>query len=172
MNAAKISLPAYFTSPNWPLNEALSKGSAFWDSTLGNIMSEFHLVWSQVAPQLLNYKKETDHHIQGTIDLDSSDLRQRICDSLLVSTLEFLSQTLKRICNPQLAHGPELSNYSLAIIFSFPSLVHKHLEVLANNPENSCFGLFVHAVNFWIDGMAERFPKTVAGDFGCTVGIQ
>jgi hypothetical protein len=34
---------------------------------------------------------------------------------------------------------------------------------LADKPENSCFGLFVHAVDFWINGMAERFPKTVPG---------
>jgi hypothetical protein len=37
-----------------------------------------------------------------------------------------------------------------------------HLEVLANNPENSCFGLFVHAVDFWIDGMAEKFTNTLS----------
>jgi hypothetical protein len=48
-NAAKISLRTYFTSANWPLYKALHKGIAFLDSTLGNIMSEFHLVRSQVA---------------------------------------------------------------------------------------------------------------------------
>jgi hypothetical protein len=58
---------------------------------------------------------------------------------------------------------PEFSNYSLAIIFSFPSLVRTHLEVLANSPENSCFGFFAYAVDFWIIVMAERFLKTVSG---------
>ncbi len=35
----------------------LPKGIFFIDSTLGKIMSEFHLVQSQVVWQLLNYKK-------------------------------------------------------------------------------------------------------------------
>ncbi len=56
-NAAKTSLHAYFTSVKWPLNKALPKKAACLDSTLGNIMSEFHLVWLQIAQQLLNYKK-------------------------------------------------------------------------------------------------------------------
>ncbi len=126
-------------------------------------MSEFHLIQSQIARQLMNYKKEKYQHSQVTINLNSSDLRQRMYDSLLMSTSKFASQTFKCICNLQPAYGPEFSNYSSAINFSFPSLVPTHLEVLADNPENSCFGLFVHAVDFWIDGMAESFPKTVAG---------
>jgi hypothetical protein len=48
-NAATISLRAYFTSANWLLNKAIPKGIDFLDSTLGNIMSEFHLVRSQVC---------------------------------------------------------------------------------------------------------------------------
>ncbi len=74
-----------------------------------------------------------------------------------------MSQTLKRICNLLSTYGPEFSSYSSAINFSFPSLVCTHLEVLADNPEISCFSLFVHAIDFWIDGMVERFAKTVAG---------
>jgi hypothetical protein len=94
-NAAKISLRAYLHYPR----------DFFIYSTLGNIMSEFHLVRSHIAWQLLNYKKEKYQHGQVKINLNSSDLWQRICDSLLMSTLEVVSQTLKRICNLQSAYG-------------------------------------------------------------------
>jgi hypothetical protein len=56
-NAAKSSLCAYFEGVNWPLNKALPKGGEFLNGPLGNIMRQFLLVKTQVAPQLLNYNK-------------------------------------------------------------------------------------------------------------------
>ena len=35
--------------------------------------------------------------------------------------------------------------------------------MLADSPANSCVALLVSLVDFWIDGMAEIFPKTSAG---------
>jgi hypothetical protein len=57
-NAAKSSL-RYFEGVNWPLNKTLPKGAKFLNGPLGDIMRQFLLVKTQVARQLLNYKRNT-----------------------------------------------------------------------------------------------------------------
>ena len=56
-STAKISLRAYFEGANWPFNKALPRGAEFSCGPLGDIMREYCLEKSQVARQLLNYKK-------------------------------------------------------------------------------------------------------------------
>ena len=58
-HAAKSSLLAYFQRVNWPLNNVLPRGKAFFGGEIGNIVKEFGLSKAQVSRQLLNYKRES-----------------------------------------------------------------------------------------------------------------
>jgi hypothetical protein len=56
-SATKISLCAYFEETNWLLNNALPGGAEFLCGPLGDIVRQYCLEKTQVACQLLNYKK-------------------------------------------------------------------------------------------------------------------
>ena len=99
-NAAKSALLAYFEGVNWPLNKALPKGAKLLNGPLGDITRQFRLVKMQVAYQLLNYKKEKFMNTQVSILLNPSDLDERIRKGMAMSTTEFVSSTLTRICDP------------------------------------------------------------------------
>jgi hypothetical protein len=99
-SAAKISLRAYFEGAIWPLNKALPKGAEFSCGPLGDIVREYCLQKSQVARQLLNYKKGKFMNIQVSILLNPSDLDKRIREGMAMSTPRFVSSTLLRICDP------------------------------------------------------------------------
>jgi len=99
-NAANSSLRAYFEGVNWPLNKALPKGAEFLNGPLGDIIRQFCLVKTQVARQLLNYKKGRFMNTQVSILLNPFDLDERLCEGMAMSTPEFMSSTLLRICNP------------------------------------------------------------------------
>ena len=82
---------------NWPLNKALPKGSEFLNGTLGDIMRWFCLVKTQVTCQLLTYKKGRFMNTQVSILLNPSDLDERLCEGMAMSTPKFVSLTLLRI---------------------------------------------------------------------------
>ena len=84
-NAAKSSLRAYFEGVRWPLNKALPKGAEFLNGPLGDITRQFLLVKTQVARQLLNYKKEKFMNTQVSIQLDPSDLDEKIREGMAMS---------------------------------------------------------------------------------------
>ncbi len=99
LNSAKSSLRAYFKGVIWPLNKALPKGAKFLNGPLGDIMRQFLLVKTQVAPQLLNYKKEKFMNTQVSILLNPSNLDKRIREGMAMSAPKFVSSTLLRICD-------------------------------------------------------------------------
>ncbi len=100
-NAAKSSLRAYFEGVNWPLNKALPKGAEFLNCPLGDIMRQFCLVKTQVAHQLLNYKKRRFVNTHVSILLNPSNIDETLREGMAMSTPgEFVSSTLLRICNP------------------------------------------------------------------------
>ena len=73
-SAAKIALRAYFVEADWPLNKALPRGAEFACGPLGDIVRQYCLEKSQVARQLLNYKKGRYLNTQVSILLNQSDL--------------------------------------------------------------------------------------------------
>jgi hypothetical protein len=123
---------------------------------------EFHLTQDQFSQQLQNYKKEKYQHTQINIILGSSDLGQRMHDSLSTSTFDFVTETLKQIDNPQPVDGAVFNNHSSSIK-EFPPTVSTYLRLLGVSPENWCISLLVSLVDFWIDAMAEISPQTSAG---------
>ena len=70
----KISLHAYFEEADWPLNKTLPRGAEFACGPLGDIVRQYSLKKSQVAHQLLNYKKERYLIMQVSLLLNPSDL--------------------------------------------------------------------------------------------------
>ena len=96
LNAAKSALHAYFEGLNWPLNKALPKGAKFLNGPLGDIMRQFRLVKTQVARQLLNYKKEKSMHTQVSILLNPSDLDERIREGMVMSLAELVASKLRK----------------------------------------------------------------------------
>ena len=137
-NAAKSSLRANFEGVNWPLNKALPKGAEFLNGPLADIMRQFCLVKTQVAHQLLNYKKGTFMNMQVSILLNPSDLDERLYEGMAMSTPEFVSSTLLRICDPdRSSYGSNFCNLC-AVMKSLP---------------NDCFCLLVGVVESWIHDM-------------------
>ncbi len=122
LNAAKSSLRAYFEGVNWPLNKALPKGAKFLNGPLGDIMRQFCLVKMQVACQLLNYKKGRFMNTQVSILLNPSDLDERLREGMAMSTPEFVSLTLLRICypDPSSSYGSDFCNLCAVISLSRP----------------------------------------------------
>jgi len=162
-NAAKSALRAYFEGVNWPLNKALPKGAEFLNGPLGDIMRQFRLVKTQVARQLLNYKKEKFMNTQVSILLNPSDLDERIREGMAMSPAEFVSSTLTRICDPDTSsYGSDFSNLCV-VMKSLPSTACTYVRLIADSPDDTCFCLLVGVVENWIRDMAERFPKTSAG---------
>ena len=138
LNAAKSSLRAYFEGVNWPLNKALPKGAEFLNGPLADIMRQFCLVKTQVAHQLLNYKKGTFMNMQVSILLNPSDLDERLYEGMAMSTPEFVSSTLLRICDPdRSSYGSNFCNLC-AVMKSLP---------------NDCFCLLVGVFESWIHDM-------------------
>jgi hypothetical protein len=161
-NAAKSSLRAYFEGVNWPLNKALPKGAEFLNGELGDIMRQFCLVKTQVAHQLLNYKKGRFMNTQVSILLNPSDLDERLREGMAMSTPEFVSSTLLRICDPDpSSYGSDFSNLC-AVMKSLPSTVRTYTRLLADSPDNNCFCLLVGVVESWKHNMSEIFPKNLS----------
>ena len=162
-NDAKSSLSAYFEGVNWHLNKALPKGAKFLNGPLGDIMRQFCLVKMQVARQLLNYKKGRFMIMQVSILFNSSDLDKRLCEGMAMSTPNFVSSTLLRICDPDPpSYGSDFSNLC-AVMKSLPSTARTYVRLVANSPDNDCFCLLVGVVESWIHDMSEIIPKTSAG---------
>jgi hypothetical protein len=46
---------------------------------------------------------------------------------------------------------------------SLPSTARTYVWLLASSPDDACFCLLVGVVENWIQGMAEKFPKTADG---------
>ena len=42
-------------------------------------------------------------------------------------------------------------------------MARMYIRLLASSPDDACFCLLVGVVENWIQGMAEKFPKTAAG---------
>jgi hypothetical protein len=145
--AARSLLRTHFMSVNWPLNKMLPRGEAFSGGQLGDIVRKFHLTRDQVSRLLQNYKKEKYQHTQINIILGSSDLQQRMHDSLFMSTLDFVTETLKKIGNPQPVDGADFNNYSSSIN-EFPPAISTYLRLLVISPENWCISLLVSLVDF------------------------
>ena len=161
--ATKSSLRAYFEGVRWPLNKALPKGAEFLNGPLGDITRQFLLVKSQVARQLLNYKKEKFMNTQVSILLNPSDMDERIREGMAMSAPKFVSSTLLRICDPDpSSYGSDFSNLCV-IMKSLPSTARTYVRLIANSPDDACFCLLVDVVENWIQNMAETFPRTAAG---------
>jgi hypothetical protein len=161
-NVAKSSLCAYFEGVNWPLSKTLPEGAKFLNGELGDIMRQFCLVKTQVACQLLNYKKGRFMNTQVSILLNPSNLDERLREGMAMSTPEFVSLTLLRICDPDpSSYGSDFSNLC-AVMKSLPSTARMYVRLLADSPDNNCFCLLVGVVESWIHDILEIFPKTSA----------
>jgi len=160
-NAAKSSLRVYFQGVNWPLNKALPKGAEFLNGPLGDIMRQFCLVKTQVARQLLNYKKGRFMNTQVFILLNPSNLDERLCEGMAMSTSEFVSSTLLRICDPE--HFFYVSDFSnlCAVMKSLPSTACTYIRLVADSLDSFC--LLVSVIESWIYDMSKIFQKTSAG---------
>ncbi len=135
-NASKSSLRVYFEEVNWPLNKALPKGGKFLNSLLGDIMRQFCLVKTPVARQLLNYKKGRFMNTQVSIPLNPSNLDERLREGMAMSTPEFVSLTLLRICDPDpSSYGFNFSNICV-VMKSLPSTACMYVRLAANSLDN------------------------------------
>ena len=171
-NAAKSSLRAYFEGVNWPLNKALPKGAEFLNGPLGDITSQFLLVKTQLARQLLNYKKAKFMNTQVSILLNPSDLDERIREGMAMSPAEFVSSTLTRICNPDpSSYCLDFSNLCV-VMKSILSIARMYVQLIANRPDDASFCLLVDAVENWIQNMAERFHRTAVGVPNAQLNIE
>jgi hypothetical protein len=152
-NAVKSSLLAYFEGVNWPLNKALPKGAEFLNGPLGDIMRQFHMVKKQVARQLLNYKKGKFMNTQVSILLNPSDLDEQLCEGMAMSTPEFVSSTLLRICNPDpSSYGSDFC-ILCTVMKSLPLAARMYVRLIADSPDDNCFGLLVGVVESWIHNL-------------------
>jgi hypothetical protein len=154
---------AYFEEADWPLNKALPRGAEFSCGPLGDIVRQYRLEKSQVARQLLNYKKRRYLNTQVSILLNQSNLYERIHEGMAMSTPRFVSSSLLRICDLEpSSYSSDFSNLCV-VINSLPSTARTYVRLLASSPDDACFCLFVGVVENWIQDMAEKFPKTAAG---------
>ena len=148
--ATKSSLRAYFEGVRWPLNKTLPKGAEFLNGPLGDISRQFLLVKSQVARQLLNYKKEKFMNTQISILLNPSDMDERIREGMAMSAPKFVSSTLLRICDPDpSSYGSDFSNLCV-IMKSLPSTACMYIRLITNSPDDTCFCLLDDVVENWI----------------------
>jgi hypothetical protein len=82
---------------------------------------------------------------------------------MAMSTPEFVSSTLIRICNPDhSSYGSDFSNLC-AVMKSLPSTARTYVRLIADSPDDNCFSLLVGVVESWIHDMSKIFPKTSAG---------
>jgi hypothetical protein len=162
-SAAKISLCGYFEEADWPLDNALPRGAEFSCGPLRDIARQYCLKKSQVARQLLNYKKGRYLNMQVSILLNQSDLDKRIREGMGMSKPRFVSLTLLRICDLE-PSSYRLNFSNLCVVMnSLPSTAHMYVRLLASSPDDTCFCLLVGVVENWIQDLAEKFPKTAAG---------
>ena len=100
---------------------------------------------------------------QVYILLNPSNLDERLCEGMAMSTLEFVSSTLLRICDPDpSSYGSDFSNLCV-VMKSLPSTARTYIRLIADSPDDACFCLLVDVVENWIQNMVETFPKTAAG---------
>jgi len=155
-NAAKSALCAYFKGVNWLLNKALPKGAEFLNGLLGDIMRQCRLVKTQVAHQLLNYKKEKFMNTQVSILFNPSDLDERIREGMAMSPAKCVLSTLTRICDfDPSSHGLDFSNLCV-MMKSLPSTACTYVRLIVDSPDDACFYLLVSVVENWIRDMAKR----------------
>ena len=162
-SAAKSSLRVYLEGVNWLLNKALPRGTEFVSGPLGEIVRQNSLNKTQVACQLLNYKEANFLNTQVFILLNPSNLDKTIHKGVALSTTEFMSSTLRRICNPDpSSYGSDFSNLCTVLI-SLPSTPHTYVKMLANSPDDVCFSQLAGVVENWIQSMTERIsPKLLS----------
>ena len=135
-SAAKVSLCAFFEEADWPLNKALPRGAEFACGPLGDIVRQYCLKKSQVARQLLNYKKGKYLNTQVSILLNPSDLVERLREGMAMSTSEFVSLTLLRICDPDpFSYGYDFSNICV-VMKSLPFAACTYVRLVTSSPEN------------------------------------
>jgi hypothetical protein len=97
-----------------------------------------------------------------SILLNPSDLGKRLHNSMVVSSSEFVSLKLERMCNPDTSFcGSDFSNLCRVII-SLPSTECAYIRMAARSPENTCFCILVDVVENWIQDMVEKVPRTTA----------
>jgi hypothetical protein len=92
-NPTKISLCAYFEGSDRPQNKALPRAAEFLCGPLGGILRQYCLEKTQVARQLLNYKKGKFLNMQVSILPDQSNLDKRIREGMAMSPPKFVSST-------------------------------------------------------------------------------
>jgi hypothetical protein len=98
--------------------------------------------------------------MQVSILLNPSDLVERLREGMAMSTSEFVSSTLLRICDPDpSSYGSDFSNICV-VMKSLPSAACTYGRLIANSPDNDCFCLLVGVVENWIHDMLEIFPIT------------
>ncbi len=123
-------------------------------------MRQYCLEKSQVARELLNYKKGRYLNTQVSILLNPSDLVERLREGMAMSTSEFVSSTLLRICDPDpSSYDSDFSNICV-VMKSLPSTACTYIRLVANSLDNDCFCLLVGVLENW---MSEIFPITSAG---------
>ena len=87
------------------------------------------LVKTQVARQLLNYKKEKFMNTQVSILLNPSDLDERISEGMAMSAPQFVSSTLLRICDPDpSSYGSDFSNLCVVCRDEVPPVHCAHIR--------------------------------------------
>ena len=107
-----------------------------------------------------NTKKGRFMNMQVSILLNPFDLDERLCEGMAMSTLEFVSSTLLRICDPDpSSYGSNFSNLC-AVMESLPSTARTYIWLVADSLDNDCFCLLVGVVESWIHKILEIFPKT------------
>ena len=100
---------------------------------------------------------------QVSILLNPSDLDERLREGMAMSTPEFVSSTLLRICDPDPSSYGSNSSNLCAVMKSLPSTARTYVRLVADSPDNDCFCLLVGVIENWIHDMSEIFPKTSAG---------
>jgi hypothetical protein len=161
--ATKSSLLVHFQRVNWPLNNILPRGIAFFSGELGIIVKEHCLSKVQISWQLLNYKREQFRFQQVAVIICTSDLEGRICEGMLLSSDAFVAQTLSRIHSPgNPSYGLDFNNLCAAFSAQLPK-ARTFIRILAESPGNTCSKLHVGVVENWIKIVGDTFPKTAAG---------
>ena len=102
-----------------------------------------------------NTKKGRFMNMQVSILLNPSDLDERLHEGMAMSTPEFVSSTLLRLCDPDRSSwGSDFSNLC-AVMKSLPSTARTYVRLVADSPDNNCFCLLVSVVESWIHDMLE-----------------
>ncbi len=153
----------HFQRVNWPSNNLLPRGEAFFSGELGIIVKEHRLSKAQVLWQLLNYKREWFGFQQVAVIMHASDLEERIREGILLSPDAFVAQTLSQIHLPgNPSYGLDFNNICAALSAQ-PPMACTFVELLAESPCNTCSKLLVDDVENQIKIMADTLPKTAAG---------